>query len=77
MNPFLLRQFWNLVETTQSNILLSLDDASLIQWLLHQLQQQRALNGDETSVLNDYISSRLSLIRDLAQGRQALYQGFP
>lgn len=75
MNPFLLRQFWALVETTQSNVLLGLDDASLIQWLLGQLQQERSLNTQETSVLNDYASSKLSLIRDLAQDRQMLCQG--
>ncbi len=69
MNPFLLRQFWTLVETTQSNVLLGLDDASLIHWLLGRLQQERLLNSHETSVLNDYASSRLSLIRDIAQGR--------
>lgn len=75
MNPFLLRQFWALVETTQSNVLLGLDDASLIQWLLSQLQQERSLNSQETSVLNDYASSKLSLIRDLAQERQMPCQG--
>jgi hypothetical protein len=75
MTPFLIRQFWSLIETTQTNILLTLDDASLIQWLLHQFQSQRSLSGDETYYLNDYISSRLSLIRDLAQERQSLYQG--
>jgi hypothetical protein len=75
MTPFLIRQFWSLIETTQTNILLTLDDASLIQWLLHQFQSQRSLSGDETYYLNDYLSSRLSLIRDLAQERQSLYQG--
>jgi len=75
MNPRLLRQFWSLVETTQSNILLGLDDASLIQWLLGQLQQQRSLNSDETDILNDYANSKLTLIRDIAQNRQALYRG--
>lgn len=69
MNPFLLRQFWSLVETTQAQVLLTLDDASLIQELLGQLQQQRSLDSDETSVLNDYASSKLSLIRDIAQNR--------
>ncbi len=75
MNPRLLRQFWSLVETTQSNILLSLDDASLIQWLLGQLQQQRSLDNDEASILNDYANSKLTLIRDIAQNRQALCRG--
>lgn len=75
MTPFLLRQFWSLVETTQTNILLSLDDSSLSQWLLRQLQAQRSLNHDETAILNHYICSRLPLIRDIAQERQTSYLG--
>jgi fermentation-respiration switch protein FrsA (DUF1100 family) len=75
MTPFLLHQFWSVVETTQTNILLSLDDTSLNQWLLRQLQAQRSLNHDETNILNSYIRSKLSLIRDIAQDRQPIYQG--
>lgn len=75
MTPFLLRQFWSLVEATQTNILLSLDDSSLSQWLLRQFQAQRALNHKETAILNHYISSRLPLIRDIARDRQALHLG--
>ena len=39
MTPIMLRQLWTLIETTQANILLTLDDSSLIQWLLRQLRQ--------------------------------------
>jgi len=75
MTPFLLRQFWSLVETAHTHVLLSLDDASLIQWLNQQLQSQRSLNRDESNYLNTYIRARLSLIRDIASQRQSLYQG--
>jgi hypothetical protein len=66
----MLRQLWVLIETTQANMLLNLDDDSLEQWLLKQFNQKRSLNQDEASVLNAYIRSKLSLIRDLAQERQ-------
>lgn len=75
MTPFLLHQFWSLVETTQTNILLTLDDTNLNQWLLRQFQVRRSLNHDETNILDDYIRSKLSLIRDIAQDRQPIYQG--
>lgn len=68
MSPTMMRQFWSLIEMTQANIPLSLDDRSLVQWLLRQVRSQRSLNHDETDVLSDYIQSRLPLIRDLAQG---------
>jgi uncharacterized membrane protein YvbJ len=65
----MLRQLWCLIETTQANLLLKLDDASLVQWLLKQFKQQRALNHEEINILSDYLNNRVSLIRDLAQQR--------
>ena len=69
MTPTILRQLWSVVETTQSHTLLKLDDASLVQWLLKQTKTKAALDQDETHVLSNYIHSRLTLIRDLAQER--------
>jgi hypothetical protein len=71
MTPNLLRQLWTLVETTQAQIILRLDDASLVQWLLKQIKQERSLNPDEANVITDYLQSKLSLIRDLAHERQS------
>lgn len=72
MNPAMLRQLWALVETTQATQLLNLDDAGLVQCLLHQYSDRQSLNSEETTQLSSYIQSRLSLIRDLAQNRLAL-----
>ena len=69
MTPTILRQLWSVVETTQSNTLLKLDDASLVQWLLKQTKTKALLDQDETHVLSNYIHSRLTLIRELAQER--------
>lgn len=72
MSPLMLRQVWSLVETTQTNVLLNLDDQSLVQWLIRQLKTQQALDPYETSLFSTYIESRLPLIRDLARSRRAL-----
>lgn len=69
MTPTILRQLWSVVETSQAHTLLKLDDASLVQWLLKQTKNQASLDGDETNILTNYIESRLTLIRDLAQER--------
>lgn len=69
MTPTMLRQLWSLIEKTQANLLLKLDDASLVQWLLKQFNQERSLNHEEAHILSDYLSNRISLIRDLAQQR--------
>ncbi len=66
MNPLMLRQLWSLVEATQAALLINLDDASLVQWLLRQLKTQQPLNPEEVTILSSYIHSKLSLIRDLA-----------
>ncbi|MBO0351411.1 MULTISPECIES: hypothetical protein [Oscillatoriales] len=75
MNPLMLRQIWSLIEKTQVNVLLSLDDASLVQWLLKQFRQEQPLDPDQVNVLNAYLRSRLSLIRDIASERIATDMG--
>ena len=69
MTPTMLRQFWSLIESTQSNIILGLDDSSLVQWLLSQLHTRQYLDGQQSDVLSDYIRTKIPLIRDLAQQR--------
>lgn len=69
MTPTMLRQLWSLIETTQTNLLLKLDDASLVQWILKQFKQKRAIDTQEADILSDYLYSRISLIRDLAAER--------
>ncbi|MGK7927835.1 MAG: hypothetical protein AB4290_21795 [Spirulina sp.] len=69
MTPTLLRQLWSLVENTHAPAILGRDDASLVEWLLEQLERQRSLEGHETELLSNYIRARTSLIRDLAAQR--------
>ena len=74
MTPTLLRQLWSVIEATQAQILLKLDDPSLVQWLLKQLKSERSLDNNETNILNEYLYSKLTLIRDLALERQSTWQ---
>jgi hypothetical protein len=67
MNPHLLRQLWSLIEASQTHWILSLDDNSLVHWLIDQVSGERYLNPTETDYLNCYIRSRIPLIRDIAQ----------
>ena len=71
MTPNMLRQIWALIETTQSHILLKLDDASLVQWLLKQLKNEGSFNNNEADILREYLHSKVTLIRDMAQQRQS------
>lgn len=69
MTPLLLRQCWNVVETTQANLLLHLDDSTLVRHLTQDLQKQQTLDAAEATAVNHYIESKLPLIRDIAQSR--------
>jgi hypothetical protein len=61
-----LRQFWQLVEVTQSSILHELDDQSLILWLIQRLRERCRLDRDEEAEVRQYIHARLLLIREVA-----------
>jgi hypothetical protein len=52
---------------------IALDDGSLVQWLLRRFRSQRSLDGEETAILNDYLHTKLPLIRDMVHD----YQGTP
>lgn len=69
MTPLLLRHLWSAVEETQTNLILNLDDNSLVQSLLGRVHQLRSLDGRESDALSEYIQAKLPLIRDLAEGR--------
>jgi hypothetical protein len=69
VTPSIMRQFWSVLESAHSKTLLQMDDASLVQWLVRQTKMQTSLDYTETAFLNDYIQSRLALIRDMAYER--------
>lgn len=71
MNSSTLRQIWLVIEETQTNILLGFNDAELIQQLLRELENKMLLSSENNSAISAYISSRVPLIRDLAQARMA------
>lgn len=70
MNATTLRQFWSTVEATQTATLKTLDDSSLVDRLLGDLQQQRSFEREDLDEISCYIRARLTLIRDLADGRR-------
>lgn len=65
----LLRNLWEVVEETQSCVLLTLNDGELINELLQNLKGRRSLSGTERQDLCRYLQTRTTLIRDLASSR--------
>ena len=72
MNSSLLRQVWEVVEATQTDILTQLNDMQLTHVLVANLKEHSLLEKEEEANAKAYIHSRLLLIRELAESRKDL-----
>lgn len=72
MNSSLLRQVWEVVEATQTDILTQLNDMQLIHVLVANLKERNLIEEEEEANAKAYIRSRLLLIRELAESRKDL-----
>ncbi|ABA20769.1 conserved hypothetical protein [Trichormus variabilis ATCC 29413] len=70
----IIRQLWAVIESTNVSTLLQFDDISLVQLLTQQLKVNQGLDAQVDSSLDNYITSKLPLIRDTAEGRLSLGQ---
>ncbi len=71
----MIQQLWSVIESTQVNTLLQFDDTALVQLLLQQLKTMQGLDAQADSSLNNYIKSKLPLIRDTAESRLSFREG--
>ncbi|MBF2029800.1 MAG: hypothetical protein IGS48_24105 [Oscillatoriales cyanobacterium C42_A2020_001] len=69
LDPSMIRLIWSVIEETQTMHLLSLTDTGLVRLLLQRVSKRILLNGEEVCELYDYISSRTTLIRDMADSQ--------
>lgn len=69
MSISLIRQIWNLIETTNASELLEIGEAELILRLLNRLDAQKPLADQERLNLNNYLHSKIGLIKDTAESR--------
>ncbi|MEO0768117.1 MAG: hypothetical protein AAFY72_01580 [Cyanobacteria bacterium J06649_4] len=67
MDIRLLRKLWSVVESTPSQRFSTLDDSSILHWLVEVLQADPAFDSQNLPVVSNYIQTRMPLIRDLAQ----------
>ncbi len=66
-----VQQIWQIIEQTQTYHLLELNDSELLEQVSQQLETNLRLNADELNLARNYIQSKISLIRDLADSRLA------
>jgi hypothetical protein len=66
IDPSVLRLLWKVVSEVNYQELLSLPDRELSQVLMQKVSNQVALDPEEAKKLDAYVSSKLLLIRDIA-----------
>ena len=66
MNPAVLRKTWAAVNAAPLTTLIRLNDTDLVNALVAQVGAQTPLSTEETRSISTYLSSRTTLIRDLA-----------
>ncbi|MBD2162679.1 MAG: hypothetical protein VKL01_00450 [Limnothrix sp.] len=70
MKPLLMRQLWSVVESIQTSTLLALDDDGLVNFLADRLMTGcPGIDRSDRAELDGYLQAKVSLIRDLANGR--------
>lgn len=72
INSSLLRLTWTAIEEVRSIDLLSLTDTGLVKFLLQHVSRKILLTGEEVCALYEYLSLKITLIRDLAESRFAV-----
>ena len=72
MNTKLLRQTWNLIETTNATELVEIGETELIQRILKRMDSESPLADNERIYLNEYLHSKIGLIKDTAESRLVL-----
>jgi hypothetical protein len=73
MEPTLVRLVWTSVAACCDRDLVGFSDSMLIQHLLNQLHRQILLNEQDQSLLKQYLTDRVPLIRDLLDPLQPQY----
>jgi hypothetical protein len=66
VSPSVLRLIWKSVLEFNYQILLSLPDRDLSQAIAEKVKERMVLAPDEAQRLDDYVTSKLLLIRDIA-----------
>lgn len=66
MNPSVLRKTWAVVNAAPLRNLIDLSDTDLVNTLVAQVMDKNPISTEEAETISSYLSSRTTLIRDLA-----------
>lgn len=63
----IIHAVWSSIETINKKALLHLSDTDLIDRVMKQIERNLALESHDRQSLIDYVSSKIKLIRDIAE----------
>ena len=66
MSPTLLRKVWSTIDCSATTALMRLSDGEMAQVLVERMAGAYQLSPEESSQIRAYVSSKASLIRDVA-----------
>jgi hypothetical protein len=67
IDPPILRLLWSIAASIHYQDLLNLPDAELSQRIIKEISCRSSLDAEQCGNLNTYLSSKMMLIRDLAE----------
>ena len=62
-----IRAVWSCVEAINKQVLLQLSDTDLIHQIIQEIERASVLSSEDRQSVVDYVSSKVSLIKDLAE----------
>ena len=62
-----IRAVWSCVEAINKQVLLQLNDTDLVHQIIEQIERASVLSSEDRQSVIDYVSSKVSLIKDIAE----------
>ncbi|EAZ92380.1 hypothetical protein CY0110_28514 [Crocosphaera chwakensis CCY0110] len=62
-----MRQLWSIIDESPGKTLVGLNDSDLINQILKKLSAKQKLSSEDCGAINAYLSSRILLIREIAE----------
>ena len=67
VNTTIMRQLWSIIGENSGKSLVGLNDSDLINHIISKLSSQQNLSSEDCGLISTYLSSRILLIREMAE----------
>ena len=67
VNTTIMRQLWSIIGENSGKTLVGLNDSDLLNHIISKLSSQQNLSSEDCGLISTYLSSRILLIREMAE----------